>query len=299
MPLSIEGALAQGFKRAANRRPHHSHENAESRRLLQAHARKMIGSARFWYARLSLVHALTLWEVARIVYPGHPGHEPAEHSDHHAVIAGWLRRTGRRGSEEEQHRFVQEAADLAQRALAARRPERFVWMEEVGVATTVGAQSADRDADATRPLWIPPSAGWTTLDLRAQQLAADVLIVLNLAERDADAEEREDGLAKTNAAELPKCITSERSKHLLPSLTAGMADIPNPGQTCKAHCRVALCPYPPRGRQPYRGELSEAFCRNQLVALRRLNLRRQAPWQGAPRVELRRFWREMERRARI
>jgi len=299
MPLSIEAALAQGFKYAANRRPHHSHEHAESRQLLQKHARAMIYSAGFWYSRLSLLHALCLWELARAVYAGHAGHEAAGRlQDPYALVSGWLRRQGPAGVIEEPHPFVLEAADLARRALETRQPERFIWIDESGVVTKVGAKSHGREHRLGSRLWITPSAGWMTLDRRAQQLVADVLIVLNLAERDQHAEERERGLRKANIAELPRCISGDRCKPLQPAQTAGTADVPNPGQTCRAKCKVGLCPYPPRGLQPYRDELSQAFCRRQEIASQRWIRDRPGRWQHAPRSDLRTFWKEMETRAR-
>lgn len=303
MPLSLEAALAQGFKHAANRRPHHSHEKSESRTLLQAHATHMIYHARFWYSRLTLVHALTLWELARIVYPGHMGHESSQRpSDARSIVTRWLRRPH---SEQEKHPFVLEAAELARRALETKQPARFIWIDESGVVTKVGSQAEREEAHGTAAgLWISASAGWMALDGRAQQLVGDVLILLNLAERGEGAQQRDDRLDQANADRLPLCLTEQRCPYLKPSQTVGRADIPNPGEDCKARCPVALCPYPPRGQQAYRVELSEAFCRRQQVGLLRWRLLRldvvlrPRPWQQGPRAELRRFWSEMEERAR-
>jgi hypothetical protein len=292
MPLSVEAALAQGFKHAANRRPHHAHENADSRAVLQSHAASMIFNAEFWYSRLTLLHALCLWQLSRIVYPGHAGHDMSDRPrDPSALVGRWLRRP--KGKQEE-HPFVVQAADLVLDAIEKRQPERFIWIDESGVVTKIGSRSKrHHEAQGRRSLWIAPSAGWVALDSRAQRLVADVLILLNLAERGDVAERREQRLVATNQGKLPLCLTDERCSHLKPSQTVGMADIPNPGEDCKAHCPVALCPYPPRGQQAYRVELSEAFCRRQQVIWGRLG-----PWQEAPRSELRRFWSEMEDRAR-
>jgi hypothetical protein len=73
------------------------------------------------------------------------------------------------------------------------------------------------------------------------------------------------------------------------------------GASCRDGCHFDLCPYPPKGIQPYRVELSEAFCRRQQVLLGRpyqFWTRHTARWQGATPGELKRFWREMEERAR-
>lgn len=296
IPLSTEAALAQGFKHAANRRPHHSHENSDSRGVLQGEAAAMLYNARFWYSRLTLIHALCLWELARIVYPGHVGHEVTDRpSDAYALVSRWLRRPG---GGREKHPFVLEAAELARRALESRQPTKFIWIDESGVVTKVGSEPKRKETHGRRSLWIADSAGWIGLDRRAQQLVADVLILLNLAERGETADVREARLTPANSDHLPLCLTEERCPHLKPSQTVGRADIPNPGEDCKPRCPVALCPYPPRGQQAYRVELSEAFCRRQRVNLTRRPLLGRAPWQKGSVSEQRRFWNEMEERAR-
>jgi len=292
MPPWLEATLAQGFKYAANRRPQHPYERAETRAYLAARAEEMLESADYWFSRLALLHALCLWGLSGTL------HSSGDHEDRpnpRAVVERWaLRRDGNT-----EHRFVREAADLAVKALATRQPERFIWIDESGIATTVGSRSKRSKPHAMRELWIPPSAGWLILDRRAQQLVADVLILLTLAERGDRPEDWETNLRKINRDDLPHCLTQERNQHLRPAETAGLTKRP-PGDTCKGGCPVKLCPYPPKGQQPYRVELSEAFCRKQRELLgRTLQPRfRQAPWQNAPRNELRRFWRGMERRAR-
>ena len=151
-----------------------------------------------------------------------------------------------------------------------------------------------------RSLWIEPSAGWLALAPRAQQLVADVLILLNLAERGDAGRERAERLEQINASELPYCLTDERRDHLRPARTVGVTQA-MPSETCKGGCPVNLCPYPPKGEQPYRAELPEAFCRNQRAMLtpRHILGGRRAPWQDASRPELRQFWIEMEERARL
>jgi len=80
---------------------------------------------------------------------------------------------------------VVEAIRLAVLALETGQPERFIWIDESGVAARIGSRPANPGAPRKHNLWIPPSTGWTALQPRAQQLVADVLLLLNLAERGA------------------------------------------------------------------------------------------------------------------
>lgn len=319
MPLSIEAALAQGFKRAANRRPRHSHDyQSGARAFLQHQATIMIHRARFWYTRLTLLHALALWELARLEFPGHAGHDAASDHNPKTMVERWLRprSSTRRGdasslvTDEEPHEFVREAADLVVEALRTREPTRFLWIDESDVVSKIGSRAHHGEAYAERKLWIPASAGWVALDARAQQLVADVQLLLNLAERGdssvikgaapSDRPEaawaRELRLRRANDASLPVCLADRRCVHLKPSQTVGVADLPDPGDDCARGCSVELCPYPPRGEQPYRAELSEAFCRHQAWLVG--GLRSRARWQRTGWRELKRFWGQMEERAR-
>jgi hypothetical protein len=292
MPLSVEAALAQGFKYAANRRPEHPHENAKTRAYLAARAADMLEDADFWFSRLTLLHALALWALSGTMHTQDNGHE---RHDYKAVVDRWIGREKR----PVEHRFVREAAHLVVQALKTKQPERFMWIDESGVATTVGSRPAREAAGPMRRLWIPPSAGWLALDEDAQQLVADVLILLNLAERDDNPADRTRNLKRING-ELPHCLTQERCEHLCPTETAGLNQR-SAGDRCKSGCPVGLCPYPPKGQQPARVELGEAFCRHQralLGASRPLPGGKRADWQSAPRSELRRFWSQMEDRAR-
>ena len=292
MPLTFEAALAQGFKHAANRRRVHSQDARRAR--LQYLATVLIRRARFWYSRLTLLHALCLWQLSRSPGEG----TPAEPQDPVAVVERWMRRSKRQGGEQlEEHPFVREAAELVLLALKTGRPERYVWIDESGVVGRVGSQSTRHRPHARGNQWLPRSHGWIALDRRAQQLVGDVQLLLNLAERGDDvAAGREERLGRVNHDELPMCLTSERTGHLRPSETVGSGAAPVPGDDCRKECRLLLCPYPPKGQQPYRVELSEAFCRHQAALLR--PLRSRARWQQAPKSELRRFWRDMEKRAR-
>jgi hypothetical protein len=134
-------------------------------------------------------------------------------------------------------------------------------------------------------------------------LVADVLILLNLVERGTDLPvERERRLRRALRDDLPSCLAGTRA-YLDANKTVGTVEIPPPGARCKDGCAFDLCPYPPKGpSQTYRVELSEAFCRRQQVLIGAWPWpfqQRTAPWQGAVPSELKRFWMEMEARARL
>jgi NACHT domain len=287
LDLSLEVALAQGFKHTANRRRRHAH--AEARAYLAEQARAMLRGTRFWFTRLTLVHALCLWSL-----PDEPGHrQPAagRSVDHKALIENWLALPDGRA----EHPFVLEARRLAMLALHTEQPERFIWIDESGIVGRVGSRPANPRSRRKHNLWIPPSTGWTALDPRAQQLVGDVLLLLNLAER-GDPTEREERLRRTDRNRLPPCLAGDRSP-LDASRTIGMARSSEPGSNCKDGCPFELCPYPPKGEQSYRVELSEAFCHRQQALMNGTGLRRRAaPWQGALPGELRRFWKQMAQR---
>ena len=284
--LSVEIALAQGFKFAANRRREHPQARDAARSYLRQQAREMLGACSFWFTRLTLVHALTLWYL-----PDGPDSQPD--SDYRALVAHWagmpsLRRRDRR----KEHPFVAQACRLAVRALETGRPERYIWIDESGIVSKIGSSPAKPHSRRKHNLWIPPSTGWTALNARAQQLVADVLLLLNLAERGGPAK-RDTNLQGTNRNDLPPCMDEDRSP-LDPGRLLGMAGDFEPGSKCKTGCVFSLCPYPAKGAQSYRQELSEAFCRRQqrLLAWRPFRSRA-APWQQVPIRQLRRFWRTL------
>jgi hypothetical protein len=290
LPLSVEAALAQGFKYAANRRPQHPREHAEARAILVARADDMLKKSKFWFSRLTLLHALCLWGLSGTV---HARRELRERRHYGEVVRGWLARPGIAS----EHPFVREAAELVVRALNSRDPMRFIWIDESAVATTIGSRAVSGTHPTAQTLWIPRSAGWLALDARAQQLVADLLILLNLAERSPSPRDRARNHERINRDALPPCIVGERRVYLRPKEAPG-ATQPRPGEACKGGCPVGLCPYPPKGHLPYREELGEAFCRNQRALLRR-PLTGPAPWQIPVRSELKRFWTDMEERARV
>jgi NACHT domain len=287
--LSLEVALAQGFKHAANRRRRHPHTRPEARAYLAERAREMLRESHFWFTRLTLVHALCLWALP----DGPPGQQDQRDDDQRALIKNWIALPGNRP----EHPFVVEASKLAVQALETGQPERFIWIDESGVAARIGSRPANPRAPRKHNLWVPPSTGWTALHPRAQQLVADVLLLLNLAERGARPSERNRRLHRTDQDELPPCLHGERSP-LDPTRTVGMAETSEPGSNCKRGCNFGLCPYPPKGEASYRVELSEAFCRRQQVLVGVGSIRRRpAPWQVTLAGDLKQFWKQMGQRA--
>jgi hypothetical protein len=286
--LSLQVALAQGLKHTANRRQRHTH--GEARAYLAEQARVMLRGTRFWFSRLTLVHALCLWSL-----PDEPGSRQPDGGrsvDHKALVENWLALPDGQA----EHPFVLEARQLAIWALHTEQPERFIWIDESGIVGRVGSRPANPGSRRKHNLWIPPSTGWTALHPRAQQLVADVLLLLNLAER-GDPFQREDRLRRTDRNHLPPCLAGDRSP-LNTSQTVGMARRSDPGSNCKDGCPFELCPYPPKGEQSYRVELSEAFCRRQQALLNGTGVRRRAaPWQAALPGDLKRFWKQMAQRA--
>jgi hypothetical protein len=199
---------------------------------------------------------------------------------------------------DQEHPFVVEARRLTVWALETRQPERFIWIDESGIVGRVGSRMPTSEARRKHNLWIPPSTGWTALHPRAQQLVADVLLLLNLAERGERPSDRNRRLERTNRNDLPPCLAGDRSP-LDPTRTVEEAPASGPGSNCKDGCPFRLCPYPTKGEQPYRVELSEAFCRRQQTLLERRPVGvglGPAPWQAALPSELKRFWHQMGQR---
>jgi len=306
VPISLEIALAQGFKYAANRRRRHPHARPEARVYLAEQALEMLKHARFWFSQLTLIHALCLWEMPEpgAQDPGRAGaqftgaedsKQPADQrgSNPEAIVKHWLEAARNPG-----HPFVIEAGELAVQALKTGRPERYLWIDESGVVSKVGARAAGLPRYRKQNLWIPPSTGWVALEPRAQQLVADVLLLLNLAERGDEPRWIEQRLKRTDRGDLPPCLTANR-KPLDPKRTVGEADGSAPGTNCMDGCPFRLCPYPPNGKQPHRAELSEAFSRRQQMLLSDGLVRsRAARWQAIKPPALKQFWTHMADRAR-
>ena len=302
LPIFVEIALAQGFKHAANRRPMQPDLLREARMLLAEQALEMLKNTRYWFTQLTLIHALCLLELSEGEKSGDTKGAKPE-----AIVQHWLDVAGRErtdrvlqpGAQAGPHPFVNEAALLCVLALKTRRPQRYLWIDESAVVAQVGSRNLGQDVHRRHRLWIPPSAGWTALNGRAQQLVADVLLLLNLADRGEQPDERERRLKRSNRQDLPPCITHYRTA-LEPGRTVGTAVSSTPGVSCVDGCVFELCPYPPKGVQP-RVEMSEAFSRRQQTLLSRTftqPLHPRAPWQEMPTAQLTKFWVEMADRAR-
>jgi hypothetical protein len=316
LPIRAEIALAQGFKHAANRRHGQLHTRPKAWSYLEDKAREMLGHASYWFSELNLIQALALWAIMETTEaPREPGSsgKPARGNpppDPDQTVERWLdiiadkSRDFRGPKTRPVHPFVAAGADLASRALAIGQPGRFLWMDESDVVSRIGAGKPKPVSPAARQqrLWIPPSMGWSALDSVAQQLLADVLLLLNLTERGSAREKTDERLRQASKVErahsLPPCITRDR-RPLKPHLTTGTAEVQPPGYTCLDGCQFRLCPYPPNGLQHHRTELSEEFCRRQYRLVRSFALRRRtAPWQGMSARRLRAFWSQMAERAR-
>ncbi|MEU0388646.1 NACHT domain-containing protein [Streptomyces chartreusis] len=290
LDLNVEVALAQGFKYAANRRHRHPHARPEAREYLSEQAWDMLKRTRFWFTRLTLLHALTLWDLPDGNAVGRPsrghGSDPAQQ------VRQWLARP----DGEPEHPFVTAAGKLCVWALETRQPERFLWIDESGVAAHVGSQTSHGEV-RKHNLWIPPSTGWSALHPAAQQLLADVLLLLNLAERGDWPTDRIRRLQHTARPDLPPCLTLDRTP-LDPGRTTVRTASSQAGSNCRDDCAFELCPYPPEGLDGHRVELGEAFCRAQSTLLSRSPFRPTAPWQRRTNLtELRRFWESMGHRA--
>jgi hypothetical protein len=208
LPISLEIALAQGFKYAANRRPQHPDDGREARMYLAEQALETLKGARFWLSQLTLIQALCLLNMSDGARPSGDRHGAKPE----AIVQHWLDVAGRErvdrgqlaGAPPGPHPFVREASQLAVLALTSGRPQRYCWIDESGVVAQVGSRNTGIEArHRNRRLWIPPCAGWTALNGRAQQLVADVLLLLNLAERGDQPNERERRLKRANRSDLP------------------------------------------------------------------------------------------------
>jgi hypothetical protein len=333
LPLSLEIALAQGFKSAANRRMQNPCTSEAASVYLVRQAEEMLKYSRYWFTQLTLIHALCLWALPDERDASIPGRAPGKSGSADgqeppktvtarrsqrgkgptATVARWLTMAGSRCAPADQHAadkpgqgqlhpFVAEAGDLVALALECGSPARFIWMDESSIVRKVGSRPASPRDYRKHNLWIAPSSGWSALDRRAQQLVADVLIMLNLTEQAGSTQSpgaRERRLESSNQSTLPPCLTRDR-RPLQPGHSIGSAVTASHGSTCLDGCQFELCPYPPSGAQP-RAELSEAFCRRQqsLLAHRlRRPGRKTAPWQGLTPKELESFWAQMAWRSR-
>ncbi len=303
LPVSLEIALAQGFKYAANRQPLHKSIQPGTRAWLAEETMEMLKRSRFWFTQLTLLHALCLWalrdDTGADPEPGGHGSQPEAIVQQWLAVAGSEYGSGSQPARPAVHPFVAEVASLVILALKEQRPDRYIWIDESGVTGIVGSH-AERMSGLTRrkhQLWIPASTGWSVLDPRAQRLVADVLLLLNLAERGDRPEDHDRRLSFTDRLDLPPCLTEERS-FLSPGRPSGAAGAGTPGSNCKDGCHFKLCPYPPWGGPSYRVELSGPFCRSQQVMLGRKFSHARSSWQKMPKRNLKKSWGLMAERAR-
>ena len=202
-------------------------------------AMEMLKRARFWFTQLTLIQALCLWEMpepsmSRYDRTGRrgDGYPDRRGSNPEATVGYWLE-MARNGK----HPFVAEAGKLAVEALKTGHPERFLWIDESGIVSSVGSRAALATKEWKHDLWIPPSAGWAALDPRALQLVADVLLLLNLVERGEGPGDVEQRLRRVEGSDLPPCFTRNRYS-LDPKTTVGNM-FRAPGSNCIDGCRHA------------------------------------------------------------
>ncbi|PRY48379.1 NACHT domain-containing protein [Geodermatophilus tzadiensis] len=292
-------ALAQGFKYAANRRPG-PHSNQESREFLVKQAQELLKRSSYWYTRLTLVQALTLWALPDDVSA------PQAIRGHGADPAGQVREWLKLERDRREHPLVQEAGKLAVRALQTRRPERFLWVDDGAVASQLGTEAGFSARPRFHNLWIHPSTGWTSLDFKAQQLLADALLLLVLGERGYRPKDLFRFLERVTSDEsrLPSCLTRDRTR--LDPVRAVESAV-TPGEFCRDDCGLRMCPYPAKAEKYIRLEFNELFCLHQRELLRtwqprswlNFRFRRKATWQRrVPVAGMRRFWDQMGERAR-
>ena len=246
---SVHQGLAAGLRWQAN---HRRSEPATRERLITS-ARTMLASSD-WWSTLALMQALTLWQLSnserRAIRPG-------------PVIAGWLEH-----NEARDHQFVRAARSLCCCTLRTREPSRFLWIDESLSIRRIGSGATH----PTRNLWLAPTGGWLSLDPRAQQLLADVVLLVNLTR------------SLGSSAALPQCLTSaaHRSAVLAPGVCCGAGDCASRGDEV-----------------PLLGDISASFARSQQrIHARRLARRRsRAPWQQGRRRQYHKAWVEAARAA--
>ena len=104
----------------------------------------MLRGARFWFSRLTLVHALCLWSLPDDARRPAPTRRRVV--DLEALVEHWLAASGRPAGAS---RSSLEARKLAVWALDTGQPERFIWIDESGVLARVGSRPASRESGAS------------------------------------------------------------------------------------------------------------------------------------------------------
>ncbi|WP_416904982.1 hypothetical protein [Micromonospora echinospora] len=295
-PITSEMAFAQGFRLAANIRRPLVGRTPSHRSFLVEKAERALAHSRFWYSQLVLLQALTLFSLP--FDPAEPLPRQESGANPYGLVRHWLRIAGQAAQGRtpgRTHPFLLEAGRLCVRALLSRRPERFCWIDEQETSSRVGSSAAPAQVRREQSLWIPDSSGWSVLTPHAQRLLADVMLLLNLADRGDLLIDREDRLTRADRPDLPPCLASDR-RPLRPDRTLTTSESCSPGATCLDDCPFRLCPLPAEGEsQPH--ELDQNFCARQadLTSLSYL-LSARSPWQNTPRAQLRQFWRRMSER---
>jgi hypothetical protein len=315
--LGVESCFAQGFKHAANRLPGRAERDTTT--ALIDMALQLFDSTSWWYSRLTLVQALALWSL------GLDDARAEDDADKQKEIADKHKEIGKRigsATKRAEHPFVRRAAKLASKAAkqstqaaeAGRgKPSQYIWIDETGVVMQIGAPEpvsdlkSRADVKSGGGLWIPPAAGWRTLDPPARRLVGDALLYLNLIEggeggpgaeggedgealdawRTQRSQEREENRQRVAAfgSELPPCIRYPvHRKRLLRPIA----------EDACCGCPFRLCPYPARNERPFRGEISETFCREQKRILRSGWFR--VFYRRFHEGQFEKFWTAMEKR---
>lgn len=288
-----EITLAQGFRMAANCRTYPAH-----RSVLIEEAEKALRHSRFWYSHLTLIQALTLLALPRD--PSEALRERGHGSDPRGLVGFWTSIAGS-GLHAPQpgsgtaHPLVLDVAERCVEALIDRHPERHCWLDEREIVGRIGSVSPQPGIRRYQASWLPPWHGWAVLEPRAQRLLADVMLLLNLADRGRDNDQRARRLTRASRTELPPCLTIDRTAMRV-NLSRRQAHDVQPGSTCIDDCPFRLCPLPPKGDElPY--QMDEAFCAHQIDLVGRLpRSSGRAGWQAVNRQDLRTFWREMSER---
>ncbi|MFG2060406.1 NACHT domain-containing protein [Micromonospora sp. NPDC048871] len=286
--------LAQGFRLAANCR----HFSAHRGRLAEA-AEEALRHSRFWYSHLTLIQALTLLALPEnpaesLGEIGRHGSDPRGLVDYWLAIAGGGNAAPQPGGGSA-HPLVRTVADECVAALVDRHPELHCWVDEHEIVGRVGSASPQPAIRRQQASWLPPSHGWAVLKPRAQRLLADVMLLLNLADRGGDDVERTRRLGRSNRSELPPCLTIDRTAMRVNLSRRQSRDV-QPGATCIDDCPFRLCPLPPKGEE-LAYQMDEAFCANQADLVGQWRQPSSwAWWQKVDREDLRDFWREMSER---
>jgi hypothetical protein len=287
----IEASWAQGFKYEAN--IHRRDADPAARLFLAKQASLLADGAVFWYARICLLHAFALWSLGESGPDGAADGDDVESAPEVQARRAYARRRIESWGIDLRHPLVAEAGQLCELARQSDRPTKYIWIDEAGVVAKLGPKAGALSHVASSRLWISPAAGWLALDERARRLVAEIVVLLNLAEG-TDRTMSQERLSALGDR-LPPCMIKRGGRA---NLEVGGVDDSTPrreGVSCDlAKC---LCPYAAPGQQPFRGELTQAFCAEQLRILGRARGRR-APWQRAQsHGELRRFWQDIERRS--